>query len=84
MPLPAAGSRLTFAGTSAEVVVIRAADKAAVVACQAATEQVLLGKRYVDEDEAVELLCVKPGPGVLTVNGRPMLVKKPKPLPASD
>ena len=45
---------------------------------------VLLGKRYVDAEAQLELLCVKPGAGTLTCNGRPMLLKDAKPLPASD
>ncbi|MFC8516067.1 hypothetical protein [Streptomyces sp. NPDC057257] len=44
----------------------------------------LLGKRYADEDLGVELLCTKPGPGTLAVNGVPLPVKSAKPLPASD
>lgn len=44
----------------------------------------LLGKRYADEDLGVELLCTKPGPGTLTVNGVPLPMKTAKPLPASD
>ena len=44
----------------------------------------LLGKRYADEDLGVELLCTKPGPGTLAVNGVPLSVKNAKPLPASD
>jgi hypothetical protein len=44
----------------------------------------LLGKRYADEDLGLELLCTKPGPGTLAVNGAPLPVKSAKPLPASD
>lgn len=44
----------------------------------------LLGKRYVDESETLELLCTKPGPGSLAVNGKELLLKEAKPLPASD
>lgn len=45
---------------------------------------VLLGKRYADEETGLELLCTKPGPGPLAVDGRELAVKGPKPLPASD
>ena len=45
---------------------------------------VLLGKRYVDEEAGLELLCVKPGVGTLTCEGRPMGLKEAKPLPSSD
>ncbi|WP_327312154.1 hypothetical protein [Streptomyces sp. NBC_01235] len=44
----------------------------------------LLGKRYADEELGLELLCTKPGPGTLAVNGVPLPMKSPKPLPASD
>ncbi|MFI1927936.1 MULTISPECIES: hypothetical protein [unclassified Streptomyces] len=44
----------------------------------------LLGKRYADEDLGLELLCTKSGPGSLAVNGVPLPMKSPKPLPASD
>lgn len=44
----------------------------------------LLGKRYVDDDAALELLCTKAGPGGLSCDGRPMTVKGAKPLPSSD
>jgi hypothetical protein len=43
-----------------------------------------LGKRYVDGDETVELLCTKPGRGSLTLGGRPLTLKEAKPLPSSD
>jgi hypothetical protein len=44
----------------------------------------LIGKRYVDAAETVELLCTASGAGVLTCDGVLMTVKAPKPLPASD
>ena len=44
----------------------------------------LLGKRYVDEVDTVELLCTKPGDGIPAVAGTPMSIKEAKPLPASD
>lgn len=43
-----------------------------------------LGKRYADEELGIELLCVRAGQGVLTVNGRTLPVKNAKPLPSSD
>jgi hypothetical protein len=45
---------------------------------------VLLGKRYEDHEVGIEVLCTKPGTGVLACDGRPMTVKSAKPLPASD
>jgi len=44
----------------------------------------LIGKRYVDATETVELLCTSAGTGALTCGGVPMTVKSAKPLPASD
>ena len=47
-------------------------------------EVLQLGKRYVDEDAGVELLCTKGGLGTLECDGRPMVAKGAKPLPSSD
>ncbi|HEX7821090.1 MAG TPA: hypothetical protein VF463_10775 [Sphingobium sp.] len=44
----------------------------------------LMGKRYVDAAGTVELLCVKPGKGNLSVSGVALSIKDAKPLPASD
>ncbi len=44
----------------------------------------LLGKRYVNGDQTVELLCSKPGEGALAVDGVPLELKEAKPLPSSD
>lgn len=44
----------------------------------------LIGKRYVDATETVELLCTSSGTGTLTCDGVPMTIKAAKPLPASD
>ena len=44
----------------------------------------LIGKRYVDATETVELLCTSSGAGALACDGDPMTVKAAKPLPASD
>jgi hypothetical protein len=46
--------------------------------------EVLLGKRYVDDDDTLELLCTKPGQGLLAADGRPLGLKSAKPLPSSD
>ncbi len=44
----------------------------------------LMGKRYVDEDGTIELLCIKAGKGSLALNGVALGVKDAKPLPSSD
>lgn len=43
-----------------------------------------MGKRYVDDDDTIELLCTKQGDGVPAVGGTPLFLKESKPLPASD
>ena len=44
----------------------------------------LVGKRYVTDDDALELLCTKAGAGSLSVGEAPLEVKGAKPLPSSD
>jgi hypothetical protein len=44
----------------------------------------LIGKRYVDADGALELLCTASGAGELSADGVPMTLKAAKALPASD
>ena len=43
-----------------------------------------MGKRYVDADESVEVLCTKPGTGSLAIGEDVLTIKGAKPLPASD
>ena len=63
----------------------RAAGSAVADRTDAATgAAVLLGKRYVDDDLGLELLCTKGGHGTLTANGAVLQIKAAKPLPASD
>ena len=49
-----------------------------------AADGTLLGKRYTNEAGDLELLCVKPGEGSLSVDGAALVVKGAKPLPSSD
>jgi hypothetical protein len=44
----------------------------------------LMGKRYVDAANTIELLCTKPGAGAAAINGVVLSTKDAKPLPASD
>ncbi|MGY3555438.1 hypothetical protein [Williamsia sp. R60] len=44
----------------------------------------LLGKRYVDADDTLEVLCTKPGEGTLALNGKPLMTAEAKGLPSSD
>jgi hypothetical protein len=48
------------------------------------TGSTLLGKRYTDAEDTVEVLCTKPGDGALSLDGQPLDVKTAKALPASD
>lgn len=94
------GARLKSAASTCEVVVVSAgtsdepllcggapmsADAAAGDAAVTAAdgETVLLGKRYT-EANGLEVLCVKPGPGPLTLGATELTLKSAKPLPASD
>jgi len=43
-----------------------------------------IGKRYVNEDGSLELLCTKPGEGSLALGGTPLKLKEAKALPSSD
>lgn len=44
----------------------------------------LIGKRYADAETGMEVLGSKAGRGSLSLDGRPLVPKEPKPLPASD
>jgi hypothetical protein len=44
----------------------------------------LLGKRYVDVDDTLEVLCTKPGAGTLALDGKPLKPAEAKVLPSSD
>ncbi|MDR6174666.1 hypothetical protein QE364_002450 [Nocardioides zeae] len=92
------GTRLHSTVSEASVVVVRpgtsdaftcggqpmAAEPSGVVGDGGASEQLVIGKRYVDEKSGVEVLCVKGGAGPLAVDGRVLAVKSAKQLPASD
>ena len=43
-----------------------------------------LGKRYVNSDETLEILCTKAGQGSLGIGATLLSLKEAKPLPASD
>jgi hypothetical protein len=44
----------------------------------------LIGKRYVDVADRIELLCTRGGEGSLTLDGVAMLAKQARALPSSD
>ena len=45
---------------------------------------IVIGKRYINEDESLEVLCVKAGAGSLAANGALLLQKDTKQLPKTD
>lgn len=47
-------------------------------------EGTAIGKRYTNDAGTIEILCVKPGKGSLSVDGAALHPKDAKPLPASD
>jgi hypothetical protein len=78
--LTCAGEPMLEAGNQTE----KATASPALAPPEETTHQVLLGKRYTNEDGSLELLCTKPGPGPLAWNGVVLSTKAPKPLPSSD
>ena len=44
----------------------------------------LIGKRYVNQEETLEILCVKSGDGSLWCDGGELMTKDTKKLPSSD
>src|SRR5687768_3886820 len=94
------GARLKSAASTCEVVVVSAGTSDEPLLCGGAPmsadgaggdaplnaaggEAVVLGKRYA-EANGLEVLCVKPGPGPLTLGANELTLKAAKPLPASD
>ncbi len=93
------GTRLKSAVCDTEVMVIRGGDGAIECGGAPMAEDkpaaggepaaefaggTLMGKRYVDEAGTIELLCVKPGKGSLSVDGAALRTKDAKTLPSSD
>jgi len=96
---PRPGDQLASTVSTTRVVVIRAAGDP-LIACGGSpmvpvaeapavtpgdgAPGTLIGKRYVDAADSLELLCTAAGSGELTCDGVPMTIKAAKPLPASD
>lgn len=94
------GQQLASTGCSTRIVVVRAPSEGAQeIACggspmvpappgrptaTSTDNQTVLGKRYVDADDTVEVLCTTPGAGGLSYAGVPMAIKSAQALPASD
>jgi hypothetical protein len=64
--------------------VVSATDAGSAELDPAYAEGTQVGKRYVDEEIGLELLCSKAGQGTLAVGDRGMSLKDAKPLPTSD
>ena len=95
-----AGVRLKSAVCDAEVMIIKAADgdeltcggqSMHVDAPDSRAEGIadrmhgcLIGKRYVNASESIEVLCVKTGEGSLYCNDEELMTKDTKKLPSSD
>jgi len=71
--------------TCGGVAMVAAGEEPAAGALEDGTsEGTLLGKRYVDDGDTMEVLCTKPGTGSLGADGASLQLKEAKPLPASD
>ena len=60
------------------------AEKSGGALDESASNGTQIGKRYVDADGTLELLCTKPGEGSLSLGAAPLALKEAKPLPSSD
>ena len=93
------GTKLKSAVCSTEVMVIKGKDLVVECGGYPMADQVAettvtidpnfaegckVGKRYVNADGSVELLCVKAGDGSLAIGGTALTTKDAKPLPSSD
>ena len=91
------GQRIKSSVCSTEVMVITAPDQELDLTCggvsmgnssgelnPARSSGTTIGKRYVNEDGSLELLCVKPGDGTLAIGDAPLKLKESKKLPKTD
>jgi hypothetical protein len=93
------GMKLFSTGSPAQVVVVKAPTEPVELRCGGQPmalddgnsdgapddgEPLLLGKRYVDAEGGIELLCSRAGAGPLSCDGVELTLKDAKPLPSSD
>jgi len=93
------GLKLKAAGTSAEFIVISGPAREVELTCAGAhltvdgsggagapavDADLLIGKRYSDDEGTIELLCTVSGAGPLVYDGRLLGAKAAKALPSSD
>jgi hypothetical protein len=67
-----------------EMLGMNEADRAGGSVSPAHAQGTLVGKRYVDAADRVEVLCTRGGDGSLALDGVAMSVKQAKALPSSD
>jgi hypothetical protein len=94
-----AGTRLKSGVCDAEVMVVKPGNGDVALTCGGAPMSATpertapdpelmggcqIGKRYVNKDQSLEVLCVKAGKGSLAVNGEALGLKDAKKLPSSD
>jgi hypothetical protein len=77
--VPAAG---VLACGGAPMVAERSGEKGAID--PAFADGTKMGKRYTDAAAQLEVLCIKPGAGSLSLDGVALQLKDAKPLPSSD
>ena len=92
------GTRLKSAVCEAEIMIIKAGDSDELtcggIALDESSDRVegvpdkmdgcVIGKRYINASESIEVLCVKTGEGSLYCNDEELMTKDTKKLPSSD
>jgi hypothetical protein len=84
MVIRSAGGEALLACGGAEMLAVTEAPVAGATLDPAQAQGSLIGKRYIDAAEALEILCTKGGEGSLSVDGAALSIKQPKALPSSD
>ena len=83
MVIKAPAGEFSLSCGGAEMIAPTAASSGAQIDPAHASET-LIGKRYVNADESLELLCTKAGKGSLSLDGVGLEIKQAKQLPSSD
>jgi hypothetical protein len=92
------GTRLKSAVCGAEFMIIKAAEGDELAcggaACGVSADRIegetdkmngcVIGKRYINAAETIEVLCIKSGEGSLYCNDEELMTKDTKKLPSSD
>jgi hypothetical protein len=79
---PKSGGQLECGGVA--MLTIDSARAAGVKPAAGAEGGTLLGKRYGDTEQGLEVLCTKAGAGALSLDGRPLELRTANRLPSSD